>query len=104
MKHEKPPLPTGWDYSAILINRTRTILIEKYGEPITDTVVARHLDVTEERVRAVMDGKSTFGKACFERLARDYDQTLIRFISELVRWHRKTIGTDTVDPSEDSFE
>jgi len=104
MENERPPLPTGWDYSALLIKRTRSTLIERYGEPITDEIVARHLEVETERVRAVMDGKSTFGKEYFRRQAESYDQTLLKFISDLIRWHRKTIGTDNGDLSEDTSE
>lgn len=84
-------LPTGWDYSALLINKTRDDLVEKYGEPIDDETVARHLGVNADEVKAVLDSRATLGKAVFERLAEEHNKRLIRFIAELVRWNRKKL-------------
>lgn len=92
--------PDAWDYSAILIRRTRSTLIERYGEPITDEVVARHLEVETECIRAIMDGKSKLGTDFFLRQANGLDQTLVKFTADLIRWHRKDIGVGNDETDE----
>lgn len=84
-------LPTGWQYSALLIERTRDGLVEKYGEPITDEVVARHLSVDVSQVKAVMDSRATLGKAVFDRLAQEHDKTFFGFMADLIRWNRRRV-------------